>query len=230
MGAAFGIGMQLGTTMMGMFSGGGGGGYNAASSMYAFNPMEPALQMQERMLSSQSALYGEQADLALAEAVRDARVKAREARKFKAEQSIKFVESGVLATEGTPIEFANDTVKLASEEIRAIMDRGASVASSYRRQGFVAESQGQAQILSARNQFLSRAAQAQAAGVRATSNNFGAALGALGQSLAGLSVKGAGGLGGFGFGSTPMPPAPAALSMHGPIAMSPWSLPINGSI
>jgi hypothetical protein len=70
------------------------------------------------------------ADLAKKEAEADAAAYAAEARNFKAEQSVRYLKSGVML-EGTPLDVLDETARLASNRIAAIRAKGTAEARGY---------------------------------------------------------------------------------------------------
>ncbi len=82
--------------------------------------------------ASEAERMNAQATLALAEARRDAQLKANEVRSFREQQSSVYSNSGVNVYEGSPIEVLASTVRKGQSEIDAIWERGKAQAALYK--------------------------------------------------------------------------------------------------
>lgn len=202
MGSAFGIGMGLGSGMIGAFGGGRSSNGAALTTALMNQPPTGLWNMYQNNVDQQAQMYDQQAKIALDEAGYTAEQKARDAHKFRENQAVQYSSSGVLL-EGTPVQVMNETVALAGQEIDAIMRRGAAQNELYRRQGNLVRNQGMANLLGSQLEFGTRQSQAimqaRMAGVN-SSSPFGDMLMGLGSSLGGMQSRGSGGTnGGMGF-------------------------------
>lgn len=97
--------------------------------------------------NNEASALNAQADLALQEAERDAKVKRAQVLSAREDQAQAYNSSGVLL-EGSPISVLSDTVRKGNEEIDAIIKRGNAMADLYRMKAKQAKSQGSSSLLS----------------------------------------------------------------------------------
>lgn len=79
--------------------------------------------MAKQSADKQASLQRQQAEIQKAEAMRAAKQKEEEVRKFKARQKMAFIKSGVTLM-GTPTLVLDETQNKGDEEVRAIINRG----------------------------------------------------------------------------------------------------------
>lgn len=160
-----------------------------ATSSYqqAQSPFDQALQMQTQAYAQEADLYDRQAQIALEEAGQDAEAKQRDASQVEAQQLLNYQGSGIMAVGGTPLEVANQTRKLADQEVQAILRRGAAQADLFRMKGGNVRSAGRADILGARAKFSAQDAQTQIQSIQSrgpgTLELLGSALATMGGAL-----------------------------------------------
>lgn len=95
---------------------------------------------------SRAGMFEDESRLASAEATANAKQRARDVRRFAANQKVAFLKNGV-TLEGSPLLALEDTYQQGQEEVNAITDSGNARASLYWREGQIAKKQGRAAMV-----------------------------------------------------------------------------------
>jgi hypothetical protein len=134
---------------------------SATDGMYGAldNPLKGLYEMQQANTEQEALMQEKQAQVASDEAGIAAEQKAREVQTTRSEQANAYSASGVLL-EGSPLAVLEATRRLGSQEVDALMRRGAAQADLYNQQANITRNQGRASLLGSQTAYDISGAQA----------------------------------------------------------------------
>lgn len=141
-----------------------GGSYDYyATSKPAF---EAAQKAQQQAFDEEARLQDAQAELILNETIADIQQKAREVAIFQGDQTMKYNDSGVIVSSGSPLVVLDHTRSLATQELEAMSRRGSALYDLAKRRADLGRRQGRASLIGQSNQYALNRANARASSYR----------------------------------------------------------------